>query len=73
MTRCKDCSHDADAGARCARCAKAHRRREAERRAAHKAAGACVVCGERAARVNGQTLTTCPVHREYYRARRAGG
>lgn len=67
--RCKDCASTELVGARCKACAAFHAEREAARRAKRKAAGECVVCGARAARVDGQSLTTCPTHREYYRAR----
>jgi len=70
--RCRECAEPATEGARCADCRVAHNAREAERRRARKAAGACTVCGERAVRVDGVRLTTCAVHREYYRARAAG-
>lgn len=69
--RCKDCASTDLVGARCAACAAAHSAREAVRRAERKAAGKCTVCGERAVRVDGQTLTTCKAHREYFRARAA--
>lgn len=70
--RCKDCANPAVAGrARCAACGKEHNAREAARRAERKAAAKCVVCGERAARVDGEPLSTCPTHREYFRARAA--
>lgn len=71
--RCRDCAQPAEDGAaRCAVCAKVHARREKVRRDARRAAGRCVVCGERAARSGGVVLTLCPEHREYYRARKAG-
>lgn len=79
MTRANPCAGryagcTADpAGARmCVPCRAAHAAKEAARRAARKADGRCVVCARRAARVEGEPLTTCPTHREYYRARAAG-
>lgn len=55
----------------CDNCRAEHNRRERERRAALKDAGKCLVCGKRAAVVEGVTLTTCRAHREYYRERAA--
>lgn len=55
----------------CEACRVEHNKRAAERRAALRAAGKCVVCGRRAARVAGESLATCPEHREYFRARGA--
>lgn len=71
--RCKDCAEPAVEGARCATCRLAHNARSAKRRAALLAAGQCTVCGGRAVRVAGALLTTCGVHREYYRVRAERG
>lgn len=68
--RCKDCAQTAaEGGARCEACRLAHNAREAARRDDRKARGRCAVCGERAATVAGEPLTTCPTHRAYYAER----
>lgn len=70
--RCRECSADPEPDRqRCADCARTHAQREAERRKARLRAERCVVCGQRAARRKGETLTVCSGHREYYRARDA--
>lgn len=56
---------------KCDSCRAVHNANEAARRAARKAEGNCVVCGARAVKVDGESLTTCKTHREYYRARAA--
>lgn len=70
---CKDCPSAPMKGARrCKACALTHNARETARRAERRARGLCHVCGGKGARVDGETLSTCPTHREYYRARAAG-
>lgn len=63
------CTADCDEGGRCDHCRAVHNRRETARRAERKAAQRCTVCGAKAARVGGQSLTTCPAHRAYYAER----
>lgn len=71
--RCKDCSANAIEGLqRCEDCRAAHNAREAERRAERRDAAKCWVCGQRAVVVNGQALSTCKIHREYFAARARG-
>jgi len=71
--RCKDCALPAKGGARCDECRLAHNARETARRDERKARGRCTVCGERAATIGGEALTTCPTHREYYAERARSG
>lgn len=80
-TQCKDCTapiplpgepaYESWEGTtrRCKHCAKRHREAARARTAEMKQRGKCVVCGKRAARVGGKTLTVCSTHREYYRER----
>jgi hypothetical protein len=71
--RCKDCAEPAlEDAARCAECRVAHNARETARRKARRKAALCTVCGAKAVTVDGVALTTCKLHREYYRARAAG-
>lgn len=64
------CTADPPKGATtCDGCRLEHNRRAAERRAELAASGKCTVCGARAARVDGETLATCPIHREYFATR----
>jgi aerobic-type carbon monoxide dehydrogenase small subunit (CoxS/CutS family) len=57
---------------RCAECRLAHNAREAARRKARRTAALCTVCGAKAVTVDGEPLSTCKAHREYYRTRAAG-
>jgi len=67
------CDGAVDKGARCCEpCRLKHNRRAAESRARLKRKKACTVCGAPAVVVDGQPLTLCKTHREYYRARAAG-
>lgn len=68
------CTADCDAGSRCDNCRAIHNAREAQRRQERRAKGKCVVCGAKAATRDGQPLTLCPTHVEYYaeRQRSAG-
>ena len=68
---CKDCGAAPTPGERrCKGCKTAHNAREAARRKARKRKGLCRVCGAPGARSEaGETLSTCPRHREYYAAR----
>jgi hypothetical protein len=63
------CTADCAEGGRCEPCRQAHNARETARRQARKDACRCTVCGAKAARVGGQSLTTCPTHRAYYAER----
>ncbi len=67
------CTQDCPEGSRCDNCRALHNAREKARQADRKAAGKCVACGHRAVVVEGVSLTLCKAHREYYRARAAGG
>jgi hypothetical protein len=58
-------------GSRCDVCRAIHNAREQARRQARRARCLCVVCGARAVRVDGVSLTTCQDHRAYYNARGA--
>ena len=69
MTRCRECNQPCE-GARCEGACKAnHNAREKARRDARKAQHKCWVCGARAARSGGVTLTTCNAHRAYFAER----
>jgi len=76
---CKDCPEPPQQDAagkpisrRCKVCARAHNAREAARRAERKRKHLCRVCGAKAVKSEtGERLSTCAVHREYYRARAA--
>jgi hypothetical protein len=63
------CTADNGDARMCDNCRAEHNRRERGRRAALRAAAKCTVCGGRAVVVDGKALSTCKVHREYYRAR----
>jgi hypothetical protein len=68
--RCKDCAEPAiKNAARCEACRKEHNKVEARRRRERKEAGLCTVCGGKAIVVDGEPLTTCKTHREYYAER----
>jgi hypothetical protein len=68
--RCKDCSEPATKdAARCEACRKEHNKVEARRSKARKEAGLCRVCGAKAVVVDGEPLSVCKTHREYYAAR----
>ena len=65
------CTGDPEPGrSKCAHCRAVLARDEATRRAARRAACACIVCGADAdVGADGQPLGTCPTHREYFRSR----
>lgn len=79
VTACKGrwagCAGQAERGRlMCDNCRLIHNQREAERRAARKDKGLCVVCGAKASKSGSHVLTHCKAHREYYndRAREKG-